>query len=498
MPGRDCAAAEPGRPAGAWNPGATAGAPGCPGTGCPGMTGPAIGCPGVNCCGGSPRWACWPAAGPESGCADGGPACCPPPRGSAWACCGGAAGRGAVSGPEMCAAAWPGAGWPEWRWQARRHHRLARRCVLRRSGMVVSRCRVVPWQGRMLARWSGLAGQRRRAGQCGRLGRWPRLAHRARLGRPCRWQACLGLPCRWQAWWAGCAGGRPGWTERSRGPGVPGCPVPPCPVPGWLTAPGGGAIPGCGPGAEARLWFPGDAVPLAFGQRRPVAVRRLRGPLVLGDHRPGVEPRRCGMRAHGHRRLPDHPGGAVAVGGRAARVGGYRLALFLPDRLRPDDKLHRRPQMRLADLDDFVALLAERGGGRPAGRGDVHQDHPQAEILHVGDHLREVFLRAHHQRVADRPVPGERGQVAVDLACHALAAAGLHLAEPQLHPGQVSEDLVLGTAAALDRGLVPVAAQQRQAGAIACHVPQDFEYPGMVPGNGLPVAGAVNGHRAIS
>jgi hypothetical protein len=34
-------------------------------------------------------------------------------------------------------------------------------------------------------------------------------------------------------------------------------------MPGWLTAPGGGAIPGCGPGAEARLWFPGDAVPLA-------------------------------------------------------------------------------------------------------------------------------------------------------------------------------------------------------------------------------------------
>ena len=330
----------------------------------------------------------------------------------------------------------------------------------------------------MLARRSGLAGQRRRAGQCGRLGRWPRLAHRARLGRPCRWQAWLdGEVARaWRAGLPRAAVPRAGLAHRARRRRHP------------RLRPGRG-------GQAVVSWRCRAA---RIGQRRPVAVHGLRGPLVLGDHRPGVEPRRCGMRAHGHRRLPDHPGGAVAVGGRAARVRGYRLALFLPDRLRPDDKLHGRPQMRLADLDDFVALLAERGGGRPAGRGDVHQDHPQAEILHIGDHLREVFLRAHHQRVADRPVPGERGQVAVDLACHALAAAGLHLAEPQLHPGQVSEDLVLGTAAALDRGLVPVAAQQRQAGAIACHVAQDFEYPGMVPGNGLPVAGAVNGHRAVS
>ena len=154
--------------------------------------------------------------------------------------------------------------------------------------------------------------------------------------------------------------------------------------------------------------------------------------------------------------------------------------------------------MRLADLDDFVALLAERGGGRPAGRRDVHEDHPEAEILHVGDHLREVVLRADHQRVADRPVPGERGQVTVDFAFDAFPAAWLHPAESQLHAGQVSEDLVLGTAAALDRGLIPVAAQQWQAGVIARHVPEDFEYRGIVPGNGLPVAGAVNGHRAIS
>jgi hypothetical protein len=35
-------------------------------------------------------------------------------------------------------------------------------------------------------------------------------------------------------------------------------------VPGWPTAPGGGAIPGCGPGGGAvRLWFPVTAWPLA-------------------------------------------------------------------------------------------------------------------------------------------------------------------------------------------------------------------------------------------
>jgi hypothetical protein len=194
-------------------------------------------------------------------------------------------------------------------------------------------------------------------------------------------------------------------------------------------------------------------------------------------------------------RLTDHAGPPVAVGGRAAQIG--RLPLLLADRLGADHELHRRPQVRLTDLDNVVAFLAENGRGGVAGRADVHQDHPDAEILHLGDHLGEVFLRAHHQCVADRPVAGQGGQVPVDLALHPLAVTGPRPAEPQLDTGEVGEGVVLGAAAAFFRGLIPVAAQQRQAGAIARHVLEHLEHTRVVPGNGLSVACAVNGHRAI-
>ena len=114
---------------------------------------------------------------------------------------------------------------------ARRHHRLAGRRVLRWPGGMVSGCRVVPWWGRMQARMGLLAGQHRGAGQCGwhgRLGRGPRLAYRACLGRLC-WR---------QAWLDGdVARARRAALSRA--------------MLAHRTC--GGAIPGCGPGGEVRL-----------------------------------------------------------------------------------------------------------------------------------------------------------------------------------------------------------------------------------------------------
>jgi hypothetical protein len=60
-----------------------------------------------------------------------------------------------------------------WGWLTVRDRRLTGRRVLRRPGGMVSRCRVVRWRRRMMARRCK-GGQRRRAGQRGGLGRWPR------------------------------------------------------------------------------------------------------------------------------------------------------------------------------------------------------------------------------------------------------------------------------------------------------------------------------------
>jgi hypothetical protein len=174
------------------------------------------------------------------------------------------------------------------------------------------------------------------------------------------------------------------------------------------------------------------------------------------------------------------------------------LPFVLGGRLGAHHELHRWPQLGFADLDDVVTFLAQRGRNGPrATHRNVHQDHPDAEILDIGDHLREILFGADHKRVTDRPVARQGGQVPVDLAFYSLPAAWPHPAHPELHARQVGEGFVLGGAAALHRGLVPVAPEQRQAGPVACNVSQDPDYRGIVPGNGIAVAGAVDGHRAI-
>jgi hypothetical protein len=188
----------------------------------------------------------------------------------------------------------------------------------------------------------------------------------------------------------------------------------------------------------------------------------------------------------------------VAVGRHTGRVGADGAPFVLAGRLGAHDKLHRRPQLRFADLGDVVAFLAQRGRDGPGvAHRDVHEDHPDAEILHIGEHSREIFLRAHDERVADRPVTRQGGQVAMDLALDSRAPPVPRPAQPQLHAGQVGQGFVFSCPTALHRGLVPVTPQQRQAAAIASHVPENLEDTGIVPGNGITVAGTVDRHRAI-
>jgi hypothetical protein len=101
--------------------------------------------------------------------------------------------------------------------------------------------------------------------------------------------------------------------------------------------------------------------------------------------------------------------------------------LVEPGRLSASDEVHERPKVRAGDFYDVVAFLAERlrDTPRPVG-ADVQQDYPDAQILHFGDHLREILFGADDDRVANRVVPGQRGQVAVDLGFDAFPVPWPH------------------------------------------------------------------------
>ena len=189
---------------------------------------------------------------------------------------------------------------------------------------------------------------------------------------------------------------------------------------------------------------------------------------------------------------------SVSVGQRSSGVAAGRVILEEAGRLSTRDQVNERVQMGATDLQDVVAFLPQQPGNRPGPvHRDVHQDYPDAEILHFRDDFGEVLLAADHDRIADCPVPGQGGQVAVHLGLDAIAAAGPHPAEPQLEARQVGKRVVLGCPAALGRRLVPVAPQYGQAAAVPGKPGQELEQAGIVPGYRVSVAGAVNGHCAI-
>jgi hypothetical protein len=123
--------------------------------------------------------------------------------------------------------------------------------------------------------------------------------------------------------------------------------------------------------------------------------------------------------------------------------------------------------VRGGNLHDVVAFLVERLRHGPGSVGrDVQQDDPDAKILHLGDDLREILFGTDDDGVGHRIVPGQRGQVTVNLGFDAFAVPGPHPAQAQFQPGQLSQRVVLGCPAALDGSLIPVTPKQRQAGAV--------------------------------
>jgi hypothetical protein len=225
---------------------------------------------------------------------------------------------------------------------------------------------------------------------------------------------------------------------------------------------------------------------------------RLRRALIVGHHRRGVDGGGARVRSDGQGGLAERADGSVPVGGGTCRVRADSLALILANRLGAHHELHVGTQVGLANLHDLIALLPQSARDRPATvHRDVQDRDANAEILYLGDDLGQVLLRAHHQRIGDRVVACQRGEVAVDLAFDAFAVAWPHSAEAELHTRQICQRVVLGGTAAFHDSLVPVTPKQRQPSPVTCHVPEKLQYPRVVPGDGVTVAGSVHGHRAI-
>jgi hypothetical protein len=116
------------------------------------------------------------------------------------------------------------------------------------------------------------------------------------------------------------------------------------------------------------------------------------------------------------------------------------VRLLAAQRVGPGDQLGIGPQMPFTNLDDVVAFLAEAAGNGPvAAHRNVHDRHPDTKVLHIGDDLGQVFLRTDEEGIADRVVAGQGGEVAADLALHALPPSRPGPAQAQLQPGKISE-----------------------------------------------------------
>jgi hypothetical protein len=126
----------------------------------------------------------------------------------------------------------------------------------------------------------------------------------------------------------------------------------------------------------------------------------------------------------------------------------------------------------------------------------MEDDNSQAKVLDFGHDFGEVLVSARDERIGDRAALGKCHNVAPELAVDALATTRPGVQQAQLEPGHLGERVVFCGPPAV-RGLVPVTPQYRQSGAVSRQSGEQFQESGVVPGDGIPTARAMNGHRAI-
>jgi hypothetical protein len=124
-----------------------------------------------------------------------------------------------------------------------------------------------------------------------------------------------------------------------------------------------------------------------------------------------------------------------------------------------------------------------------------HND-PQTKVLDLGDYFGKMLIRARDERIGDCAALGKGHDVAPQLTFDAFAAPWPGVDQAKFKPRHLGQGVMFCGAAAIG-GLIPIATQHGQAGAVSSQAREQLQEPGMVPGDRVPATGAVNGHRAI-
>src|SRR6266545_1968680 len=161
--------------------------------------------------------------------------------------------------------------------------------------------------------------------------------------------------------------------------------------------------------------LPASRGELLILRSRAGAGRRLGGALEVRDDRGGVDGRRSRQCRSGQSTMSHGADGRpVAVGQGSAWVGTGRVLIRTMRWLGAGDQVDEWPQVGAAYLENVIALLAQWPRDRPVPvHGDMHENDPDPEVLHLGDHLGKILFAADEDSVGDRPVSGQGVQVTV-------------------------------------------------------------------------------------
>ncbi len=118
-------------------------------------------------------------------------------------------------------------------------------------------------------------------------------------------------------------------------------------------------------------------------------------------------------------------------------------------------------------FDDVVTFLPQRQRNSPAAVGSYVQDHyAKSEILDFRHYFGNMLVRAGDECIANRTALSQCHQIATQLALNAFSTPRQGVDQPEFQARHLGECIVLRGPTPLGSGLVPVATEHRQAGAV--------------------------------